>query len=222
MRRAKVEGEGKVADQPAATLRSTASIARRLRRLAVSVSALIALAGSLPRPARAEEAAQAIAPAFDKLERAGTPKATYDANTYDVVHVEVTAGGTLWDTKSVWWRPVRGIYRFPNSYIDFYRALGRPDLAEQAESRHAKAQALFCGGVIMAVGGLLGGSYALYKGNTVGAIVGAWFLVGGFVTANISATLSRPVLPESAAEDMAARYNRALGQHLGLSVAGDF
>jgi hypothetical protein len=181
------------------------------------LSALIAFAVSLARPARAEPA-QPIAPAFDKLDRSGTPKATFDANNYGVVHVETTS---LW-SKSTWWRPVRGVYRFPTNYGDFYRALGRPELADQEETRHATSQWLFWGGLVLMLGGLMGGSYSLYKERKVGAIIGAGFFVGGFITLKVGGAMSRPTLPESAAEEMAERYNRALGQHLGLSAAGDF
>jgi len=189
---------------------------------AIAGSTLIAMAaGAVPRVAGAETG-EAIHPGWDRLARAEEPRAVYDANSYDVIHVESTSVGILWDSTTAWWRPVRGIYRQPASYGDFLRALGRPDLAEREESRHATAQALFWGGLLVMVGGLIGGAYELSKKHDVGAIVGGGLLLGGYVSLRVGSALSRPALPEPDARDLAARYDRALGQHLGLSLERNF
>ena len=189
--------------------------------VAATAGLAFALAVGAPRPASAE-GDRAVHPSFEGLERHDTATATFDDNRYDIIHVKATSFGTFWNTTTEWWRPVRGVYRHPTNYADFYRALGRADLAEQAESRHATAEALFWGGLVLVVGGLLGGSYELYKDRKVGAIIGGGAFVGGLVALRIGGALSRPAVQEATAEAMAAEYNRALGQRLGLSLSRDF
>jgi hypothetical protein len=189
--------------------------------VAAATGLAFALAAGAPRPACAE-GDQAVHPSFEGLERRDTATATFDDNRYEIIHVEATSFGTFWNTKTEWWRAVRGVYRNPTNYADFYRALGRGDLAEQATRRHTTAEALFWSGLVLVVGGLLGGSYELYKERKVGAIIGAGAFVGGLVALRIGGALSRPAVEEATAEAMADQYNRALGQRLGLSVSRDF
>ncbi|HEX2657750.1 MAG TPA: hypothetical protein VHU40_05740 [Polyangia bacterium] len=188
----------------------------------MAVAGATALAFFATTAAARAEGGEATHPGFEGLERADTASATFDRNRYEIIHVTATSVGTFWNSTTEWWRPVRGTYRYPTKYADFYRALGRPDLAAQAESRHAAAETLFWSGVALMVGGLLGGSYELYKERKVGAIIGASAFVGGFVALRIGSALSRPTVEEPAAEAMADQYNRALGQHLGLTVGRDF
>ena len=185
------------------------------------MTTLVAFGGSAAMPARAETP-EPIRPGFDKLETRASGQSTYDANAYDIIHVESTSIGVLWNSTTTWWRPVRGVYRMPTTYGDFYRALGRADLADREEARHAAADAMYWGGLLLMVGGLFGGGYELYKNRELGAIVGAGALVGGYVSLRIGGALSRPGLPEADAQDLAARYDRALGQHLGVSGGGAF
>jgi hypothetical protein len=201
--------------------RGTEGWGRRPFGRALVMTTLVAFSGGAPRPARAETA-EPIRPAFDKLELRASGQLTYDANAYDVIHVESTSIGVLWNSTTTWWRPVRGVYRMPTTYGDFYRALGRPDLADQEEARHATADALYWGGLLVMIGGLFGGAYELYKNHEVGALVGAGAFVGGYVSVRIGGALSRPGLPEGDARDLAARYDRALGQRIGVSVGSSF
>jgi hypothetical protein len=69
---------------------------------------------------------------------------------------------------------------------------------------------------------MLGGGYELYKNHEVGALVGAGAFVGGCVTVRIGGALPRPGLPEADARNLAARYDRSLGQHLGISAGASF
>jgi hypothetical protein len=185
------------------------------------MTTLVAFGGGVAVPARAETP-EPLRPAFDKLELRASGQLTYDANAYSVIHVEATSFGALWNSTTTWWRPVRGVYRMPTTYGDFYRALGRPELADQEETRHATAEALYWGGLLLMLGGLFGGGYELYKNHDVGALVGAGAFVGGYVSVRIGGALSRPGLPEADARDLAARYDRALGQHLGISAGASF
>ncbi len=190
-----------------------------------SAVAWLALASGLPREASAEtrtDAPQEIRPTFAHLEGGENAQKTYDLNTLDVIHVESTSVGTFWDTTTTWWRPTRGVYRRGMTYSEFYGLLGRLDLAKQASNRHAIGAALFWGGVAAMVGGAVLGIYELEKKRDAGALVGAGLLVGGYITLSVGSALTGPALSEPVAQDMAARYNRALGQRLGLSAGGTF
>jgi hypothetical protein len=147
-------------------------------------------------------------------------KTTYQLNVFEVIHVEATEVGFIWNSTTAWWRVSRGAYRQPMSYPDFYRALGRADLADQHESRNDLSNVLFWGGGVAMAVGLVGGLYELYKEQTVGAIIGAGLFVGGYVSLRIGSALSGPALPEEDARKLADGYNGALGRHLGVSVGG--
>lgn len=201
--------------------RGTRAWGRRPFGRALVMMTLVAFCGTVAVPARAE-APERIRPAFDKLEVRASGQLTYDANAYEIIHVESTSIGVLWNSTTTWWRPARGVYRMPTTTGDFCRALGRPDLADREEARHATADALYWGGLLLMFGGLFGGVYELYKDHEVGALVGAGAFVGGYVSVRIGGALSRPGLPEADARDLAARYDRALGQHLGVSVGASF
>jgi hypothetical protein len=201
--------------------RGTRAWGRRPFGRALVVTTLCAFGAGVAVPARAETPEPGRT-AFDKLEPGASGQLTYDANAYEVIHVESTSIGVLWNSTTTWWRPVRGVYRMPTTYGDFYRALGRPDLADQEETRHATSDVLYWGGLLLMLGGLFGGGYEFYKNHEVGALVGAGAFVGGLVSVRIGGALSRPGLPEADARDLAARYDRALGQHLGVSVGASF
>ncbi len=190
-----------------------------------SAVAWLALGSGLARAASAEpetDVPQEIRPGFDHLERGEDAKKTYDVNTLDIIHVESTSVGTVWDTTTTWWRPTRGVYRHGMTYSDFYGLLGRLDLAKQASNRHATGEALFWGGVAAMVGGAVLGIYELEKKRDTGALVGAGLVVGGYISLSVGSALTGPALPEPVAQDMAARYNRGLAQRLGLSASGSF
>jgi hypothetical protein len=192
--------------------------------LVVFMAAAVALRASLATSVRAETTPSRvpISPTFDKLERRADGALTYDANRYEIIHVEATSVGAIWNSTTTWWKPVRGVYRMPTTYGDFYRALGRSDLADQEEARHATSEALYWGGLLLFLGGIVGGGYELYKNHEIGALVGAGVAVGGYVSLRVGSALSRPGLAERDAQDLAARYDRALGQRLGVSVGASF
>jgi hypothetical protein len=185
-----------------------------------TAAALAAVIAGLARDARAD--AGEIRPTFEKLEQKADARATYDANGYDIIHVEATSIGVLWNSTTTWWRVTRGVYRMPTTYGDFYRALGRADLAAQEESRHAWGEALYWGGLAAMIGGFIGGGYELIHHHDVGAIVGAGVVVGGYVSMSIGSALTRPGLDEADATDLARRYDEALARHLSLAVGGRF
>jgi hypothetical protein len=166
------------------------------------------------------EAPALVQPSFSGLERRDDAETTYKLNAFDIVHVESTEIGVIWNSTTTWWRVSRGAYRHPTTYVDFYQALGRPDLADQHESRNDLSNVLFWGGAACMLVGVVGGGYELYKGEKVGAIIGAGLLVGGYVSVRIGASLSGPAISEEVAQDLASRYNQALGRHLGVSVGG--
>jgi len=162
----------------------------------------------------------AAAPTFTGLERRDDAETTYKLNAFEIIHVEHTEVGVIWNSTTTWWRPVRGAYRQPTEYVDFYGTLGRPDLAQQHASRNDLSNLLFWGGAACMLVGIVGGGYELYKGRTVGAIVGGGLLVGGYVGTRVGSALSGPAIPEEEAQALARGYNEALGRHLGVSVGG--
>jgi hypothetical protein len=197
-------------------------LGRRPMARALAMAGVITLRCCVLAAAARAEAPEPIRPTFDALERHADDRSTYDANTYEIIHVQSTSIGVLWNSTTTWWRPVRGVYRMPTSYGDFYRALGRPDLAAGEEARHATAEVLYWGGLLLMLGGLAGGGYELYRHHTLGAIAGAGVAVGGYVSLSIGGAMSRPGMEEDAARDLAARYDRALGQRLGVSARTSF
>jgi hypothetical protein len=194
-----------------------------MRRARWGIGLLVCAITTLFAPARARaQTPTDVRPTFVEIERRADPRATYDLNAFEVIHVEATSVGVLWNTTTTCWRVSRGAYRHPMKYEDFYRSLGRPDLADAHASRHATSQLLFWGGFALMAGGLFGGGYELYKGHDVGAIVGAGVFVGGFVSMKIGGAMSGPTPSEEEAQDMVRRYNDALGRHLGLTAGGSF
>ncbi len=141
---------------------------------------------------------------------------------FEIIHVESTSPGIFWDTTTTWWRPVRGPYRQPVTYGDFFRGIARPEIAASEESRHATAEALFWGGLVVMVGGFAAGGYELFHHHDGGALVGAGLAVGGFVSLRIGSALSRPGVSESDARGMADGYNQTHERRVGLSLHAEF
>jgi hypothetical protein len=190
------------------------------QRVALVVLAGAALVVASVRPARAEGGE--VLPTFEKLDRRADARATYDANSFEIIHVESTSVGVLWNSTTTWWRVSRGVYRMPTTYGDFYRALGRADLAAAEETRHAWAETLYWGGLVAMLGGFVAGGYELVHHRDAGALVGAGVVVGGFVSLRIGGALSRPALDEADAHDLANRYDDALARHLGVAAGASF
>jgi hypothetical protein len=173
---------------------------------------LVAVVG-LALPARAEE----IKPAFDGLEPGITPLETYRLNELGIVREEIS-GRFLYIGRRSWWRPVRGKFRHATVYEDFYRKLGRPDLAEQNEQRSLVSGVFHYGGLAA----VLGGGVLLFLGfkdeHFTRVKVGAGVLGGGLVMTIVGAAIQPPLVSQEEAAAMTAEYNRRLRLHLGLAV----
>ena len=163
-------------------------------------------------------AAEPITPHFvAAVDSVRDREAAYLSGAYTIVHV-----GNLTRVKDddSWWRPVRGlVYRIEVEHDAFFNAMGRPDLAGKFASRRALGRTLEVGGYIAAVSGVLVGPWGLSNGQLSLAVLGAGMMIGGVVARFKGADMQKPTLPEDDAIDMAARYNRALREHLQLPAS---
>jgi hypothetical protein len=169
-------------------------------RYAVVIATLL---GS-PR-ARAEQ------PAPPELEPGENALETYELNALGLIHV-----GARDEEGS--WRPARGKYRRAMSYEDFYRAVGRPELAEEHSARVALSNLLsYTGWGVLLAGGIL-----FFVGFEDGepqtaSWVGAGVAGGGVGFVVAGATMDRDAkLSEPEAEALSADYNAGLRRRLGL------
>ena len=180
---------------------------------ALGVALLVALVlGAGARVARAED----VRPSFEGLEAGSDPLATYKLNTFGLVSHEITSS-SWFVFGGKWWRVTRGKFRVSTSYDDFFRALGRADLAEQHARRRAVAGTLIWGGLLAEIGGsVLFITGLSHDGFGSRARVGLGLLVGGFTARAIGATVQHPAISEEEATQMMADYNHRLRIHLGL------
>jgi hypothetical protein len=174
--------------------------------------ALVGLAG----PARADE----LQPVFDGLDPGPTPLETYKLNALGIVSHEVSSAfPTLFGGTSKWWRPVRGKFRYATRYDEFFRKLGRADLADEHEQRWLVSGVLYWGGLATFVGG----GVLLFTGTSDGGFptrskVGVGLMAGGLIANIVGGHIQPPLVSEEDALAMAAAYNRRLRLHLGLAV----
>jgi hypothetical protein len=187
-------------------------------RLVGALVALVAVAFSaaLPRAARAEDVG-GVRPTFEGLERGPDTGETYRLNALQIVSHEVSGVfPTLFVSPSKWWRPVRGKFRWATSYDDFYRKLGRPDLAAAHARRQVLSSTLFWGGLAAEVGGAVLFFTGLGDGFSTRAKIGLGLFGGGLVVSTVGSVIQPPLVSEEDALRMANAYNRLLEQHLGL------
>ena len=165
-------------------------------------------------------AAEEPQPAFEGLERASDPAETFRLNSFEVVRYEISGVFPTFVIGGKGWRPTRGKFRHVTAYEDFYRAVGRPDLAAQQATRAAVGETLFWTGTAAELAGMFLTVHGLYKsGFATEAKVGLGLLGGGLVAAIVGSKVERPTLSEDEAEAMAAAYNQRLRLHLGLGTA---
>ena len=145
-------------------------------------------------------------------------------------------------------RIYEGKYKRPLEAGDFYRRIGRDDLAQEYAARSARRNTLMAAGGVVMLGSLVasgviaanalssascdpGGSFAAFdrcvsaqssqarSGVLTAAIVGiGGVLVGGSLFGAGAATNPNPV-DEPQMRELADRYNHQLKQHLGISLA---
>jgi hypothetical protein len=185
----------------------------------VSAAVVLALLTS-PRLVFAQ-AAQQIQPAFQALEPGSSPEETFRLNAFGLVSHEVSAWPPTLVFGGKWWRITRGKFRNATTYDDFFRTLGRPDLADQYQRRRVLSGALIWGGLAAEVTGVVLFVGGLYKsGFGTPAKVGLGLFAGGFVASAIGATIQHPALSQEEALGMVGDYNQRLRIHLGLSMDG--
>jgi hypothetical protein len=133
--------------------------------------------------------------------------------------------------------PVEGTYRRPLKWGEFYRRVGRSDLASKWSSRRATKIALIVGGVALVLGGFgaiaagvvvndasfkqcLDAHPGAYCPNT--SDVGGYAAGGALLGAGFISTLVGIILPKQPAEpwetrQLADHYNHELANQLGIS-----
>jgi len=178
----------------------------------------LALAAAWVRPARADEE---IRPSFEGLEPGRDADETYRLNALGIVHEGMSASfPTIFVGRGRWWRPVRGKFRWPTAYDDFYLKMGRADLGARDRHRRVLASTLDWGGLLITVGGLALFLSGLGGHHTTRVEVGLGMFVGGFAVSTVGSRIQPPLVSEEDADAMVNEYNRRLQLHLGLAPVG--
>jgi len=175
---------------------------------------VVLIAVGLAAPARAE---QEVRPVFEGLEAGPNPLETYKLNSFGIIRHEESGSWSWLFGTTTWWRPVHGKFRHATAYTDFYRALGRPDLADQHDNRRLVSGVLYYGGAATFVaGGVL--LFTKLDISATRAKVGLGMLAGGLVAHIVGGAIEPPLVSEEDALAMTDEYNRRLRLHLGLAV----
>jgi hypothetical protein len=143
-----------------------------------------------------------------------------------------------------WTSPYLGKYKRPLAGADFYRAVGRLDLAKQYEDRAALKTGLIVGGGLTALAGMIAatvmatsqvstctpitpGSFAMPTCTTPASVDPAlgWLAVGGIVTGGVVAIVGAGINPDPVGDvgkrQLAEAYNRDLWQRLTTEPHAD-
>lgn len=190
-----------------------------MRRFAAGGLALL-LVAQAPGAAAVEEA---LRPGFQQLEKGPDAAETFRLNALGIVSYQ-TSGAlpTLFIFGGSGWRATRGKFRHATSHEDFFRLLGRDDLAARHRTRRLVSGLLIWGGLAAEVaGGVLFFTGLYESGFNTRAKVGLGLFVGGFAASAVGATVQHPPFSEAEAVEMAGEYNRRLQLHLGLVPALD-
>jgi hypothetical protein len=164
--------------------------------------------------------AEVARPDFDGLERGPDAAETYRLNAIEIVH-ERTSGlfPNVIVGRGSWWRPVRGKFRWPTTYDDFYLKMGRDDLGARDRHRRVAAETMIWGGLLVSLGGIGVMLSGFANHRTTRAEVGIGMFAGGLVMSTVGANIQPPLVSDEDAEAMANEYNRRLQVHLGLAPA---
>ena len=137
-----------------------------------------------------------------------TPEETYAANAFSIVYIK--GGGETW-------RPVRGIYRISTAHDAFFRAAGRPDLAQRFSHRHATGVLLEGLGTIAGYGGITVVFWGVFSRRTLTLAVGGSMVAVWPILHYLGNEMQEPEMPADDAMDLAGRYNDRLRERLQLS-----
>jgi hypothetical protein len=163
---------------------------------------------------RTPAAPPATAAGFERLKPGDTPAETYDLNALALVHMK--AGWALF-SPSEWWRPVRGKYRDAMTFVDFFDAVGRPDLAASQSLRNTWSDVLFYGGLIALAGGIVVAAHGATSQARTETYAGLGLAGGGLACSIAGGAISGPIASEEEASRLADAYNQSLGAHLGVA-----
>ena len=177
------------------------------------------VAGPLCLGSTSARAAEEIRPAFQGLEPGSSAIETFRLNSFELVSHEVSAWPPTLVFGGKWWRVTRGKFRNATSYDDFFRTVGRSDLADQYSRRRILSTSLIWGGLAAEVAGAVLFFTGLYEGGfQTRAKVGLAVFSGGFVASAIGGSIQHPAVSEEDALGMVSDYNRRLHLHLGLTA----
>lgn len=158
----------------------------------------------------------AAQPRFEHLTIGDSPAETYELSALGLVHMD--AGNVLLFVHREWWRPVRGKYRESMTFVDFFEATGRPDLAAAQSARNTWSDLLFYGGLVAILGGAILGVHGGATGNDPEAYAGIGVAGAGLVSAIVGGTIGGPVVDEDTASRLGQDYNDALRAHLKVAT----
>jgi hypothetical protein len=142
---------------------------------------------------------------------------TYDRNALGVIE-------SLGPNRSYWpvlrdprllWRPFRGEFREALTHEQFFRAVGRPDLASRQSARRSAGRALFWGGIAVGVVGV-GSLTEVARQHVVDTPVWvSWpVIAGGLIMLVAGEQLDTAVVTDLEAKSLAQEYDRQLREHL--------
>jgi hypothetical protein len=164
---------------------------------------------SAERPAAAEDGRLGAAPWYPLVDPEVGPQETLEQNTLAIVRLGDNG-----------WRVNRGKYRSLVSEYDFYKTVGRGDLAMRIDSAASTARTLF----VFGAAGMTVGLMLLYANKVPGGYdpsVRPGLIVFGAGLAtflSIYVVVKRPDIGADDAVDMAERYNRQLKAHIERDV----
>ena len=137
------------------------------------------------------------------------------AKRIDIIHEgERSADPAEWNQ----WRASKGVYRLAMTYQDFYRLTGRADLAEQDSSRRTISTVTTVVGFAGFLAGIVIAPWRYFEHDRVGAALGLALVGGGYATLKVGEHLSRPVISEAEADELARSYNSTLDQSLAAGA----
>jgi hypothetical protein len=163
------------------------------------------------------KAAESRPQPFDNLERRDTAERTYEANAFGLIHREVTAGGLIFSRTYEFWRVVRGNYRLPVEYAEFFRAVGRPELADSYETRLTVSNVLGWTGLAAMLGGAGVGFWGFSKEKENVVFAGFGIAAAGGLLWVLGGAAPGPGITETEAARLVDRYNSGLTHYLDPS-----
>lgn len=179
-----------------------------VRRSPIGALAVVVLAGAvlgLPGRAAAEDDGRlGQAPWFPMIDAEKSAQELVEQNALGIIRVGDQG-----------WRANRGKYRSSLTRVDFYKTIGRVDLARQQSSSNTTSAVLTWTGVVgIGAGALLFYAHVAQGGLEPGPLPGLVFVGGGLASFGVSSFFTGPSVSADEAEEMSRRYNEVLKRHV--------